>query len=65
MKKLPKKLALHRETLSLLADHRLERLVGGAPRTEGCTDGCTQYTCHNSCPSTPLSGALTCPNYTV
>jgi hypothetical protein len=51
MKKLPKKLELHRETLRFLEDNRLENAHGGL----------TEYTCHNSCNSTPRSWCETCP----
>ncbi len=55
MKKSPKKLALHRETLRYLEDHRLENAQGGA---------LTDYTCHFSCDTTPRSRCATCENYT-
>ena len=51
MKKSSKKLTLHRETLRFLEDIRLDNVHGGY----------TDYTCHNSCNSTPLSGCETCP----
>lgn len=50
MKKSNKKLTLHRETLRFLEDFRLETANGGY----------TDFTCHNSCNSTPLSGCEIC-----
>lgn len=54
MKKFPKKLALHRETLRFLEDTRLENAQGG---------DFTDFTCHNSCNSIPRSGCEICPSY--
>lgn len=48
-----KKLTLHRETVRLLEDIRLENANGGF----------TDFTCHNSCNSTPRSGCEICPSY--
>lgn len=53
MKKYSKKLALNRETLRFLEDSRLEDAQGGF----------TDFTCHNSCNSTPRSGCDICPSY--
>ncbi|HSG39066.1 MAG TPA: class I lanthipeptide [Thermoanaerobaculia bacterium] len=67
MKKSPKKLALHRETLRHLDENGLEKVRGGF-RTETCNYDCEGYTintCHNSCNSTPMSDAFTCTNYTL
>lgn len=52
MKKSSKKLALHRETLRFLEVSQLEHVQGGW----------TEFTCHNSCNSTPRSGCETCPS---
>ena len=53
MKKSPKKLALHRETLRFLEDIRLEDARGGH----------TEITCHFSCDTTPRSRCAICPSY--
>jgi hypothetical protein len=55
MKKYSKKLTLNRETLRFLEDRRLEDVQGGYH---------TDFTCHNSCNSTPRSGCEICPSYT-
>lgn len=67
MKKSPKKLALHRETLRYLGENGLEKVMGGI-RTETCNydcEGFTYNTCYNSCNSTPMSNAQICTNYTL
>ena len=52
MKKSSKKLALHRETLRFLEASQLEQVQGGF----------TEFTCHNSCNSTPRSRCEGCPS---
>jgi hypothetical protein len=52
MKRSAKKLTLHRETLRLLEESRLEQAHGASGVD----------TCHNSCNSTPNSGCQTCPS---
>ena len=53
MKKSPKKLALHRETLRFLEDSRVSGVKGGN----------LTYTCQNSCDTTPRSNCVGCDNY--
>lgn len=54
MKKLTKKLAIHRETLRLLEDTRLAEARGGE---------FTDITCHFSCDTTPRSRCEVCETF--
>lgn len=58
MKRTPKKLVLHRESLRLLPEDETDGIAGGA-RIGGCTDagGCTvDTTCDPRCCDTVLEG---------